>query len=324
MKPSKLILCSICIAGYPSDAIVGCVIYKMTSTISFGDILVRGIRSTVSQHTSASLTLKNCKKTFSTDSLRRGRTLKSDKMPKYSYHTIAHKTLAPARFEWMASQAEAAKIDLNFFPWVTVDDIKDVPHQYSEAASRWRHGRAMKPTELACSLSHLQLWRQLLNSTDDYYIIFEDDMAFEPNLDEIVRSCFTYRKARLIKLSALEHKPYRYDVIDTLPTGHQFIRFKKVPYSAGAYIISRSAAETMIPYCEKIHVAMDAMMCRTWNHKVASYGVYPLPAIHAPQFESAVGDRPLQRDHDNPFIKGYSRICRMTDSVRRRVLNRAS
>ncbi|HWL07946.1 MAG TPA: glycosyltransferase family 25 protein [Planctomicrobium sp.] len=237
-------------------------------------------------------------------------------MPRYSYHTIAHQTLAPERYQWMASQAAAARIQLNFFPWVTVHDIPDVAHHYDESASRWRHGRAMKPTELACSLSHLQLWRQLLESSDDYYVIFEDDMDLAPNLDAIVQECLELKQGRLIKLSALNTQPY--ETVSMLASGHQFIKYRRPPTSAGGYIISRSGAESLVPCCENIHIVMDEMMRRTWDHGVTSYGIFPYPVTHSPRFESAVGDRRIRYDHNNPWMKGYSRFCRMTDSLRKR------
>jgi len=238
---------------------------------------------------------------------------------RYSYHTIAHQELAPQRYEWMLAQAERAKIELNFFPWVTVDDIPGVQHTYDEQQVRRRNGRAVKPTELACSLAHLSLWRQLLDSNDDWYVIFEDDMEFPENLDTIVREAIDIGQGRLIKLSALNEQPFA--PIGQLSTGHEYVRYRHTPTSAGGYIISRAAANELVPYCSNVSIVADEMMRRSWEHGVVSYGVVPCPVIHSPRFESAVGDRKQRYDHANPLLKGYSRLCRLADGIRKRLVN---
>lgn len=236
----------------------------------------------------------------------------------YSYHTIAHQQLAPHRFEWMARQAEAAQIHLNFFPWVTVDDIPSVPHLYNETRVRWRNGRAVKPTELACSLAHLQLLRQLLSSTDDWYVIMEDDVEFPENIDAIVKSAIAVGRGRLIRLSALNQQPF--ETIAPLENNYQYIRYRQAPTSAGGYLISRSAAAVLADYCEQVRIVFDEMLRRTWEHRVASYGVWPCPITHSTQFTSAVGDRTRRYDHNNPFLKTYSRCCRFADGIRKRLI----
>jgi len=238
-------------------------------------------------------------------------------MSKYSYHTINHPTLAPERREWMAAQAERAKIDLNFFPCITINDISSFPHEYNETWTRWRHGRAMKPTELACAFSHIQLWKNLLSSSDDYYVICEDDMEFAPDLDQIVRECLSLKRGRIIKLSVTHPRPHKGLV--TFSTGHQLVRFRFAPLSAGAYIISRSGAEQLILYCYKIHAPIDEMMRLTIEHGITNYGIVPYPVLHAAGFDSLVGDRQSRYDHNNIWMKGYSRACRFADHVRKRV-----
>lgn len=239
-------------------------------------------------------------------------------MYRYSYHTINHPDLAPERREWMLKQAALAKIDLNFFKSITPADVSAVPHQYDESWTRLRHGRAMKPTELACTLSHMQLWRNLLDSEDDYYVIMEDDMELPPNLDEIIQECLRQNKGQFIKLSALGNQPYK--TLSTLSTGHQFVRYRLAPFSAGAYIISRSGAETLASYSYRVRTVVDEMTRRTWEHGVTNYGVLPLPVIHAPNFESVIGDRRDRYDHNNPWMKGFSRLCRFADHVRKRLV----
>ena len=127
---------------------------------------------------------------------------------KYSYHTISHAKLAPARYEWMTRQAERAGIEQHHAPCVTVADLPRVPQQYSERLARIYYRRPLLPTELACTLSHLGLWRKLLASDEDAYVIFEDDVELDPHLDQLVREALATGLPRLVRLSAFYDQPY--------------------------------------------------------------------------------------------------------------------
>ncbi len=239
-------------------------------------------------------------------------------MIRFSYHVINHPTLAPDRRKWMVKQATQSHIDLNFFKCITPADVPSYPHEYNESRTRWRHGRALKATELACAFSHIQLWKQLLESSEDYFIILEDDVGLDPDLDHIVKSSLGQKQGNLIRLNSPHYQPHTETA--KLPTGHRLVRYRMVPLTTGGYIISRCAAEVLISFCFRIHTAIDEMMRRTWEYGIANYGIIPYPVVQDPQFESVIGSRDVRYDHNNPLMKGYSRLCRWNDQVKKRLI----
>ena len=92
------------------------------------------------------------------------------------------------RYEHMQNMAEKCQIPLTFFNAITPDTLDTVPNQYKPWRTRLWWRRALIPTEIACGLSHIQIWRNFLNSNSDYLVVFEDDVFIENDFMALIHA----------------------------------------------------------------------------------------------------------------------------------------
>jgi GR25 family glycosyltransferase involved in LPS biosynthesis len=103
---------------------------------------------------------------------------------------------------------------------------------------------------IGCALSHYNLWKQLLQSSDEYYYIMEDDVSIEPNFYEKIKS-IDYLKYDILFLGYSMFSSVREKIerVDEFSIG----RLSMSQYVGGtfAYSINRTGAKKMIDYIEK-------------------------------------------------------------------------
>lgn len=46
--------------------------------------------------------------------------------------------------------------------------------------------KSLKPGEIGCAISHLRIWKRIVNENINLAMIFEDDCNFEPNFKEFI------------------------------------------------------------------------------------------------------------------------------------------
>jgi len=195
------------------------------------------------------------------------------------------------RRDRILSQAEKAGVDIQIFDAVTPDTMSGIPHNYNEKMARRFTGRPMMPTEIACGLSHIQLWRQLQNDTDvDYYLILEDDIDVIYNMNDIIQ-LLNLNNIDFLKLSGQCDRPMK--KIKKLDDNFTLYRYAFGPLDAAAYLVSKSGAKRLERYCLTLHTPIDILMDRTYDHGVTAYGVLPYAASTQFNFEK---DDPLFTD----------------------------
>lgn len=226
------------------------------------------------------------------------------------------------RRERILAQAKKAGVDIQIFDAVTPDTMSVIEHAYNEQLARRFTGRPMMDTEIACGLSHVQLWRQLQNDTDvDYYLILEDDIDVVYNMGDIIESV-DLTNIDFLKLSGQCNRPMK--KIRDLNDEFTLHRYAFGPLDAAAYLISKTGAKKLEQYCRTLHTPIDILMDRSYDHGVAIYGVMPYAA--STQFNFEIDD-PLYTDigiRDKKYaddITPYEKLCvrfhRLIGSVKR-------
>ena len=103
---------------------------------------------------------------------------------------------------------------------------------------------------IGCALSHYNLWKELLQSSDEYYYIMEDDVQIEPDFHDKIKS-IDYLKYDILFLgySMFSSVREKIEPVDVFSIG----RLPMSQYVGGtfAYSINRSGAKKMIDYIEK-------------------------------------------------------------------------
>lgn len=179
------------------------------------------------------------------------------------------------RRERIKSQCGRFGIPVEIFNAVTAATMDDVDCEYSELRTRRHWGRPLLPTEKACGLSHLSLWRQLLaDDAADAYVILEDDAEVQSDLTQIV-SEISDPSIHFVKFSGQHTRPQRR--IKNLCDGRALFKLAYGPLDASAYLLTKQGAKRMLAYCVSLHGAIDVLMDRSYEHGVSVFCVQPYP-----------------------------------------------
>lgn len=181
----------------------------------------------------------------------------------------------PQRRKHIENEAKNAGINLEIFKAITPDEINKIPHRYNAKRARCFTGRPLMNTEIACGLSHITLWRNLLkDSNADYYLILEDDAYIESDIKNLI-TLLNIPFVNFLRLSGWKKRPMK--AIKKLSNKYTLYRYAYGPLNAGAYLISKKAAKPLAEYCQSLHTPIDILMDRSYEHRVPTYGILPYP-----------------------------------------------
>ncbi|WP_068082389.1 glycosyltransferase family 25 protein [Polycladidibacter stylochi] len=182
---------------------------------------------------------------------------------------------AVERRKHMQLQATKWGLDIHFFSAVTPDTMAGVRHEYDAKRTRYHIGRGLAPTELACGLSHLELWRQLEKDEEaDAYVIFEDDVLIEADLNCLLKK-IKLDRIQLLKL-ANTWCCKGYEVRD-LVQEFKLLRLFKTSEGATAYLLHKKECKQIIEFCQNFRKPIDTLIDDYSLFKIKAFSIYPYP-----------------------------------------------
>ena len=85
--------------------------------------------------------------------------------------------------KFFLEQAKKCKLDFTFFDAVTPKTLHLYDYKSDPNLQKSMFARPLMKTEIACAISHISLWKLLLEDNEvEYYCIFEDDTYLNENL----------------------------------------------------------------------------------------------------------------------------------------------
>ena len=155
--------------------------------------------------------------------------------------------------------------------------MEGLPHHYDPKRTLAIQGNELRPAEIACGLSHLTLWRQLMDDQRaDAYVIFEDDAQIVADIPNLLKDV-DISKMTMVRLNSMKTRNRINRTVQELTPPYRVI---KLPYGllgTLAYVIAKPAAEKLIPYCEQFTAAIDTMYDRSYENGVPVYAIHPYP-----------------------------------------------
>jgi len=143
---------------------------------------------------------------------------------------------------------------------------------------RSRHGREINLFEVACYLSHIKALTAFLaeESGEENAIILEDDVTPLPGFDSVARDALKFAGAwSILRLSGLSRgKPMR---VEKLSGAHSLCVNLGRLKGAGAYMINRAAARSLVDHLLPISLPYDHAMDREWLWGLKAAYVLPFP-----------------------------------------------
>ncbi len=179
---------------------------------------------------------------------------------------------------------------------------------YDDAAVHRRVGRGLSDGEIACALSHAEVWKLALSRNVDRAIILEDDAELGPEFVDAIRS--------------LDQFPSDWDLLNfcttapQIPTGTALSHGIKIGSihkrmsGTVAYCVTRRALQIMLQHVYPLKAAADGLLSSlAIIEALKCYGTSPQIVKPSPEFTSSIWQAQTMRN------KNY---CIRSDYVQRR------
>lgn len=148
--------------------------------------------------------------------------------------------------------------------------------------------KQLRGVEVACVLSHRALWQRIVDGTDAYAAVFEDDVRFGDGVAELLTDTdWIPPDAQLIKLETTSRRVLLRGPTRALPHGRSLWRLRSKHLCTGGYIIARACAAELIERTRTITNPVDHLLFNPELGFADSHTIYQLsPALCIQQVRS--------------------------------------
>lgn len=177
------------------------------------------------------------------------------------------------RRAFIRDQFERMNLEFSFFDAI---DVRRKQTEYFRAFDVRRFelntGRNPLTAEIGCYASHLTLWRTCM-VLDEPIIILEDDAS----LDAMFRTALSFVEQEISTLGFMRLETNKKSLGPTVTSGNEFsARYcHSYPFSAMAYALSPSVAETFVEQSHTFHSPVDKFIKDFWVHRQPLYQLSP-------------------------------------------------
>lgn len=201
--------------------------------------------------------------------------------------------------------------------------------------------RPWSPGELACLLSHYEVWKLIAAGEERYAAVFEDDLHVDPRLARLIKDRSALPPdADLVKLETVSLPVWLARRELPGPADTRFAAIRSLHYGCGAYIVSRDTAALLVrsigafdlppddvmwgidhPLCRKLRryqvlpalVAQDIILPAEQRTPALASSLEPARAEAAKVLEQVAPPR------RSLFLRGVLKLGRMARALRSRV-----
>ena len=152
---------------------------------------------------------------------------------------------------------------------------------YSKELNRQKYFVPLTRGEIGCYLSHISIFKKLLDENLDYAIVLEDDLVFKPGFARIPSVVESIKvKWDYIKLIAPGKKKQINSRIGLgIDSGNgsdfELVTWRKVPIGTAAYVVSRDGAKKFIEKRSVFYRPLDVDLQFPWETGVEIFGLLP-------------------------------------------------
>lgn len=149
---------------------------------------------------------------------------------------------------------------------------------------------SLTKTERACSQSHINIYRHIINNELDYALILEDDGCFHYDWKEMLANIYTH-----LSSSEIEHfSIILLNASEPIDTHFKWV-LQTEQYLTGGYIISNRGAKWILNYYRHMFASADWMTTRLQLYGGGGYSFFPWLIIQEGK-DSNIGTK-CKEDH---------------------------
>ena len=145
---------------------------------------------------------------------------------------------------------------------------------------------------IGCALSHKFLWKQLLDSEVNAYIIFEDDIQINKKTIEIINKLEPYLEKFNIDYLNLNCLNFGCSISNIEFTIDEYNFGKPImPFQTNSYIITKNGAKKLLKYLDKIYYHIDFEILYLKLFKDLNYYTSYPPLLNLTNDETTIGSK---------------------------------
>ena len=167
---------------------------------------------------------------------------------------------------------------------------------------------------IGCYLSHINIWKEFLQSRHSYALIFEDDVEFEPKkLKKLVDLLITSSDAwDLVNIDVNRHGFSR--PVKQLSQLFRLVKFRVRVGNTSCYLVNRKAAIALLQKSLPIAMPVDHYMMRPWEFDIKIRGVTP-QIVHQSFGDSEIKNQEKQAQQVSFWYKVTSLLYQITADI---------
>ena len=182
------------------------------------------------------------------------------------------------RREFITRQMDELGLEFEFFTAIVGKDLSlvELRQHYNSLKAKRNQCRNLTPSEIGCALSHIGLYRLILERQLPMALILEDDTILSNGIKDVLDRLQTYLQTEhpMITLLSPVNKTKGASV-HTLGSRHQIYSYKRGFFTNG-YIITRAGARALIKFLYPVGDVADCW-ARLQSHRVIDIFVVTPP-----------------------------------------------
>lgn len=190
------------------------------------------------------------------------------------------------RLQFMQEQMQRLGIDYRVIEAVDGRSLaEDEKTPYSKSIALRDFGRELTPGEIGCALTHIKIWKLILDEGIEEALILEDDVHIGMALIEVLkhRDRLPQDYQHINFSTNARQVPFGAFVTDI----YRASRHSERPYLTSAYLLTKTGANKLLDLVSPLYMPIDNFITIT---DIISYGIYPRVVVLA-ETPSGIGRR---------------------------------
>ena len=162
------------------------------------------------------------------------------------------------RRQSMIEEMKKTNLQYEFFDAVNGKDIKNIEDVYDHNYAVTKVGSPLNLGEIGCCMSHLLIYKKMIDENIGRALILEDDIIISEKIDEIIKEILEFNLQNTIVLLGQSSKKLKRKIYKTkLDVGYTLSKLFNSGYGAYGYIIDNKAAEKLYHFNYPVKYASD-------------------------------------------------------------------